>query len=88
VESLTSILVVPCRVISNGHYSSELNFTAYIYVKAVHKLISKRKSKAIPVTGLGGLQSCEMLRISHCLDNRLRDGGKVVSLRTRHTLLP
>jgi hypothetical protein len=28
-------------------------------------------SKAIPVTGLGGLQGCEMLRIPHCLDNRL-----------------
>jgi hypothetical protein len=29
------------------------------------------KEKAIPVTGLGGLQGCEMLRIPHCLDNRL-----------------
>jgi hypothetical protein len=27
--------------------------------------------KAIPVTGRGGLYGCEMLRISHCLDNRL-----------------
>jgi hypothetical protein len=30
-----------------------------------------RPGKAIPVTGLGGLYGCEMLRISHCLDNRL-----------------
>jgi hypothetical protein len=37
------------------------------------------KAKAIPVTGLGGLKGCEMLRIPHCLDNRLIDGGKVVS---------
>jgi hypothetical protein len=37
------------------------------------------KKKAIPVTGRGGLQACEMLRIPHCLDNRLTDGGKVVS---------
>jgi hypothetical protein len=37
------------------------------------------KAKAIPVTGLGGLQGCEMLRIPHCLDNRLTDGGKFVS---------
>jgi hypothetical protein len=37
------------------------------------------KSKVIPVTGLGGLWGCEMLRIPHCLDNRLTDGGKVVS---------
>jgi hypothetical protein len=40
---------------------------------------SKKKSKAIPVTGHGDLQGCEMLRISHYLDNRLTDGGKVVS---------
>jgi hypothetical protein len=30
-----------------------------------------KKSKAIPVTGRGGLQGCEILRIPHCLDNRL-----------------
>jgi hypothetical protein len=35
--------------------------------------------KAIPVKGLGGLLGYEMLRIPHCLDNRLTDGGKVVS---------
>jgi hypothetical protein len=33
------------------------------------------KSKAIPVTGLLGLQGCEMLRIPNCLDHRLTDGG-------------
>jgi hypothetical protein len=31
------------------------------------------------VTEHGGLYSCEMLRIPQCLDNRLRDDGKVVS---------
>jgi hypothetical protein len=35
------------------------------------------KSKAIPVTGRGGLEGCKMLRIPHCLDNRLTDGIKV-----------
>jgi hypothetical protein len=38
----------------------------------------KSKSKAIPLTGRGGLQGCEMLGIQHCLDNRLIDGSKVV----------
>jgi hypothetical protein len=38
----------------------------------------KSKSKAIPVTDRGGLWGCETLRIPHCLDNRLIDGGKVV----------
>jgi hypothetical protein len=37
------------------------------------------KSKAVPVTGRGGLWGCETLRIPHCLDNRLKDGGEVVS---------
>jgi hypothetical protein len=41
------------------------------------------KSKAIPVKGRGGLYSCKMLRIPHCLDNQVIGGGKVVS----HTLL-
>jgi tRNA (Thr-GGU) A37 N-methylase len=34
--------------------------------------------KRYPVTGLGGLQGCEMLWILHCLDNRLTNGKKVV----------
>jgi hypothetical protein len=50
----------------------------WIYKVAVS--ISKVKvSKAIPVTGLRGLYGCEMLRIPHCLDNRLIDGSKAVS---------
>jgi hypothetical protein len=35
-------------------------------------------SKSIPLTGLGVVLCCEMLRIPHCLDNRLTDGSKVV----------
>jgi hypothetical protein len=42
------------------------------------------KNKAIPVTVRGVLQSCEMLNIPYYLENRLKDGGEVVSLR-RHT---
>jgi hypothetical protein len=38
------------------------------------------QGKAIPVTGRGGPQDCEMLRIPHCLDNQLTDSGGVVSL--------
>jgi hypothetical protein len=42
------------------------------------------KGKAIPVTGRGGLYGSEISRLPHFLDNRLTDGGEVVSL----TLLP
>jgi hypothetical protein len=36
--------------------------------------------KAIPVTDRGGAYGCELLRLPHFLDNRLTDGGEVVSL--------
>jgi hypothetical protein len=41
-----------------------------------------KKSKAIPATGR------EMLRIPHCLDNRLTDGGRIVSLTYRPLSTP
>jgi hypothetical protein len=44
------------------------------------------KCKAILLTGREGLWRCEMLKIPHCLDNRLTDGGKAVS--TGQNLLP
>jgi hypothetical protein len=42
------------------------------------------KAKAIPVTGRGRLSGCEVIRIPHCLNNLLTDGGKLVSLAHRH----
>jgi hypothetical protein len=44
--------------------------------------------KAIPVTGAGSLLGCQMLRVPHCLDNRLTDGGKVVSPTHQPHLTP
>jgi hypothetical protein len=46
------------------------------------------RNLAIPVTGRGGLWRFEILRIPHCLDNRLTDGGKVVSLKHRPRSIP
>jgi inner membrane protein involved in colicin E2 resistance len=40
--------------------------------------------KANPVTGRGGPEDFETSRLPHFLDNRLTDGGKVVSLTLRH----
>jgi hypothetical protein len=37
------------------------------------------KGKAILVTGRRGPQGCETSRLTHFLDNRLTDGGEVVS---------
>jgi hypothetical protein len=41
--------------------------------------VKVKYSKAIPVTGRGGLKGCEMFRIPHCPEIRLAVGGKVVS---------
>jgi hypothetical protein len=46
------------------------------------------KRKAIPVTGHGGPQGCETLRVPHYLDNRLTDGGKALSLTRRPPFTP
>jgi hypothetical protein len=46
------------------------------------------KGKAIPVTGREGPQGCETSRLPHFLDNRLTDGGKVVSLTRRSPFTP
>jgi hypothetical protein len=39
-----------------------------------------KKGKAIPVTGCGGPQGCEMSSLPHLLDNQLTDDSEVVSL--------
>jgi hypothetical protein len=44
------------------------------------KPIKKVKGKAIPVTGYGVPYGCERSSLPHFLDNRLTDGGEVVSL--------
>jgi hypothetical protein len=42
----------------------------------------------LSVTGRGGLQGYDMLRITHCLDTRLIDGGEVVSLTHQSCFTP
>jgi hypothetical protein len=47
-----------------------------------------KKGKAIPVTGHEGPQACETSRLPYFLDNRLRDGGEVVSPTRRPLFTP
>jgi hypothetical protein len=47
-----------------------------------------KKGKATPVTGHEGLQGCETSSLPHFLDNRLTDGGEVVSLTRRLSFTP
>jgi hypothetical protein len=50
--------------------------------------VKVKKSRGIPVTGRGGPQGCEMLRLPHFLDNRLTNGGTVVILTRRPPFIP
>jgi hypothetical protein len=47
-----------------------------------------KKIKAIPVTGRGGPWGSETSRLPHFLDNRLTDGGEVVSPTRRPPFTP
>jgi hypothetical protein len=46
------------------------------------------KGNAIPVTGHEGPQGCETSKLPHFLDNRLTDGGEVVSITRRPFFTP
>jgi hypothetical protein len=48
----------------------------------------KVKRKPIPVTGRGGLCSCETLKIPHFPDNWLTDGDEIASLSLRPRFTP
>jgi hypothetical protein len=50
--------------------------------------VKGKKGKAIPVTGREGPQGCETSRLPHFLDNRLTDGGEVVSYTRRPPFTP
>jgi hypothetical protein len=50
--------------------------------------VKGRRGKAIPVTGRGGPQGCEMSRLTNFLDNRLTDSGEAVSLMHRPPFTP
>jgi hypothetical protein len=55
---------------------------AYLQVSSVGK------DKAISLRARGGPWGCETSGLSHFLDNRLTDGGEVVSLTRRPPFIP
>jgi hypothetical protein len=50
--------------------------------------LALKEGKAIPVTGPGGQQNCETLRLRHFLYNRLTDCSEVLSLKHRPSFTP
>jgi hypothetical protein len=60
-------------------------YTLYIPYYFEYKV---KKGKAIPVTDREGPYGCETSRLPHLLENRLTDGGKVVSPTLRPPFTP
>jgi hypothetical protein len=60
-----------------------LLYLLMVYVATQSVVRITYSGKAILVTGRGGPQGFQRLRLSHFLDNRLADGGEVVSLTRR-----
>jgi hypothetical protein len=61
-------------------------FLLYIvsFLHGLHRVVWWVKGKAIPLlSGRGGPEGCERSRLPHFLNNRLTDGGEVVSPRLR-----
>jgi hypothetical protein len=77
------------KVLSNKNYK-HMMMPMYVAIcgvlwfgetfKFIHPV---KKSKAIPVKSLGGLWSCEKLRIPHCLDNRFTVKCKTLATCSR-----
>jgi hypothetical protein len=61
-------------------YNTE--FSDFVY------LLRKKIGTDIPVTGRGGPLSCKRSTLLHYLDERLTDGGKVVSPTRRPPFCP
>jgi hypothetical protein len=61
---------------------------AVLIPMSILELSIEKEVKSICVTGRGDLQGCEMLKIPHCLDNRLTDGGNVVRPTQRPRSIP
>jgi hypothetical protein len=74
--SLTSDRSSPTQGVNHTHTHSHETTSAFL-----------RRHVTLPVTGRGGPWGCETSRLSHCLDNRLTDGGEVVCLMRRPAAL-
>jgi hypothetical protein len=72
------VLLVPAACVPAISQINKVAHFSYMVEKNCFTEIFILK-KAISVTGCGGLQGCDMLRIPHCLENLLTDGGKFVS---------
>jgi hypothetical protein len=65
------------------------SYTLLCCVTTSNVLVALKKlGKTVPITGREGPWGCEMSRLPHFLDNRLTDGGEVVSLTRQLPFTP
>jgi hypothetical protein len=69
------------------HHTLDLFWYIFMMVTSLWTSLTV-KGKAIPVTGREGPYVFETSRLPHYLDNRLTDGGEVVSLTRRPPFTP
>jgi hypothetical protein len=48
----------------------------------------RKRGKAIPLTGRSGQQGCDTSRLPHLLENRVTDGGEVISIMRQPPFTP
>jgi hypothetical protein len=72
-------------VICKSMMTSIMYITIIIYI---HFSCPVKKGKATHVTGREGSWGCEIPRVPHSLNNRLTDGGKIISLTLRPSFTP
>jgi hypothetical protein len=66
----------------------EIKLYLFQCVVGYFTMLTVKKIKTIPVTGHGGPSGCERSELPHFLDNRLTDGGEIMSLMRRLPLPP
>jgi hypothetical protein len=85
-ERETVMQCAPTQIKSSPFQSSMPNRTLSAQTSSTsffQEVVLRRENKAIPVTGCGDPFCCVALWLPHFLDNRLTDGGEVVSLTRR-----
>jgi hypothetical protein len=74
------------RILRSNVFVTTLSLCSFVFPEI--KKISYPNGKAIPETGREGPQGYETSRLPHFLENRLTDGGEVVSLTRRQPFTP
>jgi hypothetical protein len=72
---------------ATGVSTKQMERTHFIETFAFLSHEKVKRGKAIPITGCGDSQGCEMSRLLHFIDSRLTDCGEVLSLTRRSAAL-